>query len=78
MKKELYICLNKFINSSINKEIDYKYNLSLTLLNFLLDSNLDSQCTIDLGDCNDISFVINEVFNFFDVRFPKRINIINY
>lgn len=73
---KLHINLNKFINSSISKKIDYKCNLSFLLLNFLLDC--DSQCTIDLHECTDDSFVFNEIFNFFDIRFPKRINIVNY
>lgn len=78
MKKGLFISLDKFIKSSVSSKIDYKCNLSVTLLNFLLDSTNDSYCTIDLLECSDYSFIFNEIFNFFDIRFPKRIKITNY
>lgn len=51
--------------------------ISHSLLQFL-ERSINNKLIIDLSDCDDYSFIFNELLHHFDVRFPKRIEIINY
>lgn len=51
--------------------------ISHSLLQFL-ERSINNKLIIDLSDCDDYSFIFNELLHHFDVWFPKRIEIINY